>query len=631
MPHLSERNPRHAVGVYPSTEKPANARRSFAIGLLSSLLFASIACLVGCVGSMESLDQDVAKLIERRQKLALGQHDVNPAQAGLPRYPDASAALYDETPETFNPAAAELDTTPADQDKLYNNPDSPGGTDPYAVDPAGDFTSLDLPALLAYSIENAPEYRSEKEVLFLATLSLIIERHEWGPRFFSTVATNVSGTPESGDFDTALNLVNDFTVTQRLPYGGAASVSALVNYTNLLQQASTSTAPDETQSSAVVASINLPLLRGAGMVAREGLIQAERDLIYAARDFERFRREFFVDISITYFGLLQQQNRIENRIRQIEGLERLAREQRRLFETGRIPEFEATDAEAQVLFGQSDLAAAQDQYASALDALKLRIGMPVSTPLVITPAQITVPQPALDPLQSITIGQTARLDLQNTADRVTDAKRATKIARDQLRGDLDLNASLALNSDSTTDVDGVDLELSDSDYQFGVAYSLPLDRRIELAQYRRSLVNLERVDRSFRIERDRVGLQIRDASRDIARANLTLELQIRNVQLAERRLQNVQIRRRRGEVPPRRVIEAEQDLLDARNSRDQSRTDLQNSVLNYLLQTGQMRVARDGSWQVPGAILIPADPADVPDTVEDAPAPIDPAPADPTD
>lgn len=549
--------------------------------------------LVGCRGSVGRLDQEVSAMIAERQRLSLGQEGISDASVGMPSI-DRSRRLYDEQPVTQNPTADQLSARSVDV-KADQIASTQGQVTVEAID-------LDLPAMLAYAIEHAPEYRSQKERLFLATLALVIERHLWGPRFFNTLSADLSGTPESGDYDTALNIVNDFTVTQRLPYGGTASVSALVNYTNLLQQASTTTGADEVQHASINASINLPLLRGAGQVAREDLIQAERDLIYAVREFERFRREFFVDISNTYFGLLRQQRRITNQQQQIEGLERLAKEQATLLEAGRIPGFEAADAEAQVLFGQSNLASVRDDYASSLDSLKLRIGMSVRQPLTIVPAGIQVPRPALDAAESIMIGQRVRLDLQTTADRVDDARRAVRVARNALTGELGLNANLGVNSDRKRDVDGLDFELGDSDYSFGLQYSAPVDRQTELAQYRSALVNLERSEREYRISRDRVALDIRDASREIDRATFTLQLQGRNVVLAERRLENVKILRRRGEVPPRRLIEAEEDLLDARNRRDQALTDLQTSVLNYLLQTGQMRVDAQGKWLAPGQL-----------------------------
>ena len=47
--------------------------------------------------------------------------------------------------------------------------------------------------------------------------------------------------------------------------------------------------------------------------------------------------------------------------------------------------------------------------------------------------------------------------------------------------------------------------------------------------------------------------------------------------------------------------QAEDDLLAARNSRDQAKTDLRTAILNYLLQSDQLRVARDGTLQpLPG-------------------------------
>lgn len=574
--------------------KPPNASRR-----LAPATFALLACAVlpGCYGSMSDLDREVTEMIQSRQRLALGEEGLSKANVGSGDPSHPSAGLYDEQPATYNPAAADLPARNADADDDVEI----GALKPGAAD--AEMVELDLPALLAYAIENAPEYRAEKEALFLATLSLIIERHAWGPRFFNTLSADVSGTPESGDFDTALDLVNDFTVTQRLPYGGTASVSALVNYTTLLQQASTTTT-DESQSAGINAAINLPLLRGAGKVAREDLIQAERDLIYAARDFERFRRSFFVDISNTYFGLLQQQRRIQNQVQQIEGLERLANEQRALSEAGRIPGFEADDSEAQVLFGQSSLVSVRDNYASSLDSLKLRIGMPVQQPLEIQRATIQAPRPALDSAKSVMIGQAARLDLQTRKDRVDDARRQVLVSKNRIRGDLDLNATVGLNTDASTDIDELDFELADSSYRVGVEYGVPLDRKVELAGYRSALINRERAERDYRTQRDRVALDVRDASREIERATLTLELQSRNVTLAERRLENIKILRRRGEVQPRRLIEAEQDLLDARNSRDQAQADLQTSVLNYLLQTGQMRVDTKGKWLTPGTLFV---------------------------
>lgn len=561
-------------------------------------LFAAVLAVAGCSRSLADLDREVAEMIDRRQRMTLGPEGVAPADVAPPDENDLlSPDRYNEQPATSNPLAADLPTRPgaARSGEEINERGLDSADDPDAL-------LLDLPGLLSYSIEFAPDYRASKEDFFLTTLSLIIERHEWGPRFFNTLSGEITGTPESGDFDTALSLINSFGVTQQLPYGGSISASALVNYTTLLQQASTSGSPGDEQTAALGVDLNLPLLRGRGMVAREDLIQAERDLVYAAREFERFRREFFVDIANTYFDLLRQQHSIENQQLQLNGLEQLADRLRALVDAGRTPGFEADDAEAQVLFGRSNLIRAQDNYQAALDRLKIQIGMPTTQSLVIESTDLAVPTPELDATESILIAQDSRLDLQTTGDRVDDARRQALIAQDNLRGDLDFNASVDLGTDADRDIGGADFELEDSDYRVGLEYDMPLDRRIELAQYRRSLVQLERSIRSYRVERDRVALEVRDAVREIERAELTLAIQERNVQLANRRVEDVEIRRQRGTVEPRRVIEAEEDLLDARNRRDEAVADLQRAVLRYLLDSGQMRVGPAGRWLSPGAL-----------------------------
>jgi len=556
---------------------------------------------------MDRLDAEVDRMIAERQTQAFGEAALDPRRGVARPTDDAGRIVYQRDPLTTNPAADELpvEAAPPAATPDLSNP-------PSVLDAETKAVTLDLEQLLAYAIAHSPDYRSEKESLYLAALGLVVERHLWGPRFFDTVSASVDGTPESGDFDTSLTLVNEFTVTQRLPYGGSVSASALVDYVNLLRESSTSTGPRETQGAELSASLDLPLLRGAGMVAREDLIQSERDLVYAARDFERFRREFFVDIANTYFGLLRQPQTIRNQETQLENLERLAARFEALAEAGKEAYFRAEDAAQQVLFGRSNLLNQREAYSSDLDALKLRIGMPTVQDLVIVPQEIVVPEPKLDQTKSVVAAHLYRLDLQTTRDRVDDAVRGVRVSKNQLLPDLDVDASISVPTDSDKDRGGADFEAADGDYSVGATLGLPLDRKIEFANYRASLIALERSRRSFRVETDRVSLQVRRSIRQIRQAKYNLALQERNVGLAERRAVGVRLRER--SEGPRAVIEAQEDLLDARNRRDLAEAELRQSFLRYLLDTGQLRVDGSGSWLPPGDLVdVPraeAEPAD---------------------
>ena len=108
--------------------------------------------------------------------------------------------------------------------------------------------------------------------------------------------------------------------------------------------------------------------------------------------------------------------------------------------------------------------------------------------------------------------------------------------------------------------------------------------------------------------------------RRIHQAHFTLSLQERNVALAQRRQLGVILRER--ELGPRDVIEAEEGLLEARNRRDDAVRALRESVLEYLLDTGQMRIDRAGRWLPPASLTRPNKPAgpDAPQAPPDAKA-----------
>ncbi|MEE9211530.1 MAG: TolC family protein, partial [Phycisphaeraceae bacterium] len=379
--------------------------------------FVLVTVLTGCVSPLDRLDQRVAKLIGQQQQITLGPDatdDPQPVPARL-FAPKPQRDMYRYDPDTTNPTPDQLPAT--------TNPD-PGAdlAESKADSPAAAAIVMDLEQALGYAIAHSRDYRNRKEDLFLAALDLLVERHLWGPLFFHDVTAEFSGMPEAGDHDQVLTLINELRVTQRLPYGGDLSVSALVAYVSVLQNA-TGLSPEQSQSSSLALSIRQPLMRGFGKVAREVLIRTERELVYAVRDFERFRRQLLVDIAADYYGLLAQQARIENLKTNVANFELLARRFDALAKAGRAPYFQAESFQQQVLFARNDLFTAERQYDSSLDAFKIRLGMPTRQPLIIAPSEVIVPEPSLDSVAAVVTAFELRLDLQTTADQVDDARR----------------------------------------------------------------------------------------------------------------------------------------------------------------------------------------------------------------
>ena len=66
------------------------------------------------------------------------------------------------------------------------------------------------------------------------------------------------------------------------------------------------------ETGTMILQAEVPLFRGAGRVAYETRYQAERELIYAVRIYERFRRAFLVRVADRFFIVQQARARIAN-------------------------------------------------------------------------------------------------------------------------------------------------------------------------------------------------------------------------------------------------------------------------------------------------------------------------------
>ena len=148
------------------------------------------------------------------------------------------------------------------------------------------------------------------ENLFLATLDVTLARHLFEPRPFGSTSTGFSGNQggTSGAYQSALSVVNRLGVKQQLPYGGEIAAQQLVSMVNALND---TTLDGDSARTSLTASI--PLLRGAGLVNLEPLIDSERSLVYSVRSFEQYRRQFAVEIATRFFALVTQQQGINNR------------------------------------------------------------------------------------------------------------------------------------------------------------------------------------------------------------------------------------------------------------------------------------------------------------------------------
>lgn len=533
---------------------------------------------------MNSIDQRVERFAQQRA-LQINAPYAAPKFRPLAQPTTTLPASDTEEPTTTNPSPEELAYRPGptDPDIVLAQLDNYYDTPPSAI-------TLDLVGVLEQSQITSREYIRAEEDFLLASIRLLMERHRWSPRFFNDLTASISADSDSGHYTTALNVINELRVSQRLPYGGEAEARLITAATRQLTEI---VGDRYTNSSDLILGANFPLLRGAGTIAREDLIQAERNLIYAARSFENFRREFFVSIAEDYFRLLSQQQGVRNQERRIQSIEALFERTKALVEAGRRRPFEMKNVEQNLLSSQNTLLNQKEAYTLALDRFKIRLGLDVTTPVVLDGVAYDLADPDCTVEQATELALRYRLDYQNEIDRVVDQRRAVANARNQLLPDLDVNMQALFQNDESRDFFGAfSFDPKDTDYNAGVTFGLPLDRELERLTLRTTMVELERAIRSLATYRDNLVLDARQSVREIRRSRFSLELQQQAIEINELRLEELRIKQ--AEVDAQSLLDAEDALLTARNQYDQALTDFQIAILRFLLTTGQLRVDDDG-------------------------------------
>ena len=494
-------------------------------------------------------------------------------------------------PPTVNPPAAEIRFVPSDDQGMES---VISRLEMYTSDTDGG-RILDLEGALAYALRHSREYTYAEEEYVLAAISLLVERHLWGPRFFNTITATTDVDGDGALYDASLSVINDLVITHRLPWGGEVSAQAVASATEDLHYMVSG--EEGIQSADLLLSADIPLLRGSGTSAIESRVQAERTMIYAARTFELFRRQFLVSIAADYLDLVVAQRNIENAEMSVESFEFLRQEQLARSQAGLIRSYLYAEAENDLLDAKDNLSRVEESYRLKLDRFKIRLGMSLDDQLTCTPDQLGLPMPKIEMHEAVRIAMTYRLDLQNQRDQLDDAYRALTIARGSLRGDLDLSASLGIPTDDSKDRAGLNFEPEDLDFSASITYGFPLDREQEHLNLRRAQITANRAERDFQKYLDEVTLDTRASVRAIDAARFSVDIQDRNVAVARIRAEAIQADD--SSVSQRERSESIEQTLRANDSLEAARRDLDISILDYLLKTGQLRVDRDGTIEKP--------------------------------
>ena len=499
---------------------------------------------------------------------------------------------------------------------------------------SGKSFQLSLIQALQVAAQNSHDYQTRKETLFKKALDLDLEANDFGFIWGGDVqsqytadkagAVAVKGFENSGSLSLSKALYNGVQITTALAF----------DFVKLLTQG-------ETSSFGITgdASISIPLLRGAGKhIVTEPLTQAERNVVYAIYEFERYKKTFAVNIARNYLDVLRQLDQVDNNAESYRSLITSARRTRRLADAGRADAVDVGRAEQDELRARERWIGAMMQYENRLDSFKMAIGIPPDTAMELdrgelerlkayvtevipnidhgavsfaeegedsADAEIVLKKPdrenagplEMDEPLAIALGFDHRLDLRVSEGKIYDGQRRVVVMADALGAELTLFGQASFGeSRSLLSANLEDARLrGDSGIYTGLfTLDLPFERTAERNAYRNSLIDLEQAVRDFQMTEDDIKFSILTALRGMVEAREALSIQTNAVAVAEERVKSTEMFYEAGRTQLREVQDAQDSWLTTKNSLTAAVVDYRMAELEFQRDTGLLKIDEKG-------------------------------------
>ena len=439
------------------------------------------------------------------------------------------------------------------------------------------------------------DYQEQKESLYLSTLGLTLIRHDYAVQWFGTVDafyTNDAGT-EDTTLDASTGINQQFLIGDGIMIGAGLAVDWARFLTG---------DPQTSLGSVLSASLAAPLLgSGAGKAARENLTQAERNVLYDIRSFNRYRKTFAVSIISDYFRVLSERNRVEIQKASYERLVDSTNQFRMEVEVGKRPVYDLGESEQRLLSAEQNVVSAVQQYEQTLDTFKIRLALPTDFDIELDPNELNfletigVSHPTYSVEEAVEVALNQRLDLANVSNGLDDIERKLILAAQGLGPQVDLE--IDVNVESTPDTKLTRLRFHEGVYSMGIAADLPFDRKAERNAYRQALISVQRRQRDYDEEIDRIKLQVRAAYREMVQTAESYRIQKIGLDLAQKRVEVEKLSLQYGRGTVRLLLDSEDALVQAQDDVLSALVDHMTAKLRFFRDVGVLRVQPDGMWE----------------------------------
>ncbi|MFH1614165.1 MAG: TolC family protein [Planctomycetota bacterium] len=498
---------------------------------------------------------------------------------------------------------------------------------------------LSLLQALEVGARNSFDYQTQKEEVFRKALALDLERNEFRNIFVGQVESLISSDTTGERAQSGTLYSGNFGISKKLETGVDLSTALAIDLANLITAGGASSLGISGD-----ATISIPLLRGSGKhIITEPLTQAERDVVYAIYEFERFKKTFAVDIATEYLAVLRQLDGIKNSEENYRSSITSARRSRRLAEEGWLVQIQVDQAIQNELKARERWIRAKESYKKSLDSFKSLLGLPPDAVIEldrseldkllaptseimkeiaqqeasqekqeILPADalIELVEPSRDNAGPLEIAESSamrlaldnRLDLRVAQGKVYDTQRAVIVAADALGAELTFLGSAELGEARTigkANLDDAHFRTDKAKYSALLTVDLPFERTKERNIYRNSFITLERAVRDVQAMEDKIKLSVLNELRDLLQSRESLYIQARAVNVAQKRVKSVNLflDLGAGKAQIRDLLEAQEALLSAQNELTRAVADYRIAELQLQRDMGLLKIDEKGLWQ----------------------------------
>jgi outer membrane protein TolC len=370
------------------------------------------------------------------------------------------------------------------------------------------------------------------------------------------------------------NSTAEFTMGLRktLPFGASFDLS-------LSSQRQSSNQPflllDPYWTGRAGAAVTVPVLRGASVAANTATLVVARNARDGSVDqFEKTLADSVFQVMRAYWGLVFA---IENRKvkeQSVDLTRRLLEDNRRKFERGVAARIEVTRSESSLAAQLEGILTAEANVQNAMDVLKRLIDPSLlREEVVLDPVDSPRrPEGEIDEREAEAAAMARALERRpefRQSDRDLDSQQATLAkARNDLLPRLDLTGHAYLQglddsfSGTARQADGLDYR----DLSVGVVFEYPLERSAARGAAQRAELERRRIRLQRKNLENQVLVEVREAVRSIKTDEKRVEAGLRARLLAREELEGEMTRREQGLSTTVRVLEAQEDLAQARTN-----------------------------------------------------------------